>query len=366
MHKKFFLGQASHFKTKEWLSHTFRFGKKSDYYKLQDCLAKKFNVEEENVIITKNGRTALAIALKNTLPPKSEVIINGFTCYAVVEALRAANMHPVYADIDKKTLNFNEETLSTALERHPNAKAIIIQNTLGITVDIEKIEKLVKKQGLLIFEDLAHCANSEYNDGRKVGTIGTASALSFGKEKSIDSITGGALIFNKNPENEITIPKRRPNFTSTYRARFYPLFCSIYRKLAYIKLEKLWMGFLLKTHQIERSANSKLDINERPPYFALKTATKQLQKKTTKKQIRKFYLVKNRDEVLKKLKKKGYFLDGFWFETPIAPERFYKRTNFPEDECKNSVEVSRTIINLPNIKAEKLKEAEKIIKEFEI
>lgn len=365
MPKKLFLGQASHFTRKERLAHTFSFGLPKDSKNLKKYLAKRYDVPETQVLLTKNGRSALAIALKSELEPGDEVIINGFTCYAVIESLKAANLKPVFADINEKTAHFDAKTLENALKLHKNAKAVIIQNTYGIPVDIKSIEKVAKENNLKIFEDLAHCVGVKYEDGREVGTVGIASALSFGKEKSIDSIIGGALIFNIGARKNLPKKMKAPRLSDMFRARFYPLFGAIYRGLSHINLETPWMAFLIKTHQVERSANSKLEINRRPPHFVAKTALKQFKKLPKNRQpIRKFMLVENRDEILKKLKEHGYNFDGPWFETPIAPARFYKKANFPENECKNAVEFAKKVINLPtHYKQEDLKPALKLIEE---
>lgn len=367
MPKHYFLGQASHFTRAERLSHTFAFGLPKDSDNLRNLLAKKYNSDVNHVALAKNGRTALAIALKSSLKSNSEVIINGFTCYAVIEAVRAANLKPVFADINPETLHFDEKTLEEAFKKHPDARGIIIQNTLGIPVDIVKIEKFAQKYALKIFEDLAHCTGAFYPDGREVGTVGIATALSFGKEKSIDAITGGAVIIKDTSLPVIQAPKNLPKFSETFRARFYPLFGAIYRGLSKIKLERLWIGFLIKTHQIERSASSKLDFYRRPPHFVAKMALKQFQKlpKNGRKPIRKFVLVNNREELLKKLRENGFYFDGEWYETPIAPERLYKKVRFPESECKTATEIAQKIINLPTHYPEKeLKPALKIIEEY--
>lgn len=367
MPKHYFLGQNAHFSRRERLAHTFAFGLPKDSRKLHEYLANRYQTSPNHVAITKNGRSALAIALQFNLKKGSEVIINGFTCYAVIEALKAAGMKPVFADINRETLHFDAKTLKNALEKHPKVKGLIIQNTLGMPVDIESIEKFAQKHGLKIFEDMAHCAGVFYPDGREVGTVGIAAALSFGKEKSIDSITGGAVILHDASLPAIKAPSKLPKFSDTFRARFYPLFGAIYRGLTKIKLGSIWMGFLIKTKQVERSANSKLDLTRRPAHFVTKTALKQFQKlpKIGRPPIRTFYLVNNRDEVLNKLRQNGFYFDGEWFETPIAPERFYKKAHFPEDECPVAVEVAQKIINLPShYNKAALKPAIKIIEEY--
>ena len=62
-------------------------------------------------ILAKNGRSALTMALLSYFEPGDKIIVNGFTCYAVYEAVVAAGMTPIFADISEKNLNFNINTL---------------------------------------------------------------------------------------------------------------------------------------------------------------------------------------------------------------------------------------------------------------
>lgn len=366
MSKHYFLGQASRFSAGERFKHLFTVGTKKGQKELCSYLAKRYGSDEAHVAITKNGRTALAIALKATLEPGSKVVVNGFTCYAVLEALKAAKMVPVFADVSPDTLHYDDKILEQLIAKEKDIKGIIIQNTLGMTVDIEKIEKLTEKAGIKIFEDMAHCTGAYYKDGREVGTVGVAAALSFGKEKSLDAAAGGAIVIRDLSLPAIKTPAKHATFADTFRARFYPTFCAFYRLLAKIKLETVWMGFLIKTHQVERSANNKLDFTRRAPRFTAKIILKQLQNLPKNRQpIRKFVFVNNRDELLAKLKRNGYHFDGFWFETPIAPERFYKKANFDEAACPNATKVAKEIINLPiHYDEASLKPALKIIEEY--
>ena len=82
--------------------------------------------------------------------------------------------------------------------------------------------------------------------------------------------------------------------------------------------------------------------------------------------IREFYLVNNRDELLKELQQKGYFFGGFWYEKPVSPERYYEKVKFPEEACPNAVYAAEHIINLPNYYTRRdLEPALKMIKSYQ-
>lgn len=404
--RHYFLGMAANYGGSEWARHTFTWGRKRDCNLLRRYLSNHYKGE---AILCKNGRSALALALKAYFEPGDMILINGFTCYAVYEAVRAAKLVPVFVDVTKRDLNFDidalEDVLSTgdrtwgspmghsrdmeedartgpvdsALSSHDGrersgprkdwscVRGIIIQNTFGNPTDIKSIERFAKKHNLTIVEDLAHSAGIKYKDGREAGTVGAAAVWSWGKDKSIDTISGGAVVLRDPCKHEIKAPSKAPRPSDHLRARFYPTFGAICRGLSYLRLGGIVMRGLVKIHWVERSADSKLDFERRPSKFEAKLALEQMKRfrRNGEPPIRDFCYVHNRAEVLKKLQKKGYYFAGFWYEKPISPERYYKKVHFPEDECPNAIWAAEHIINLPNYYTRRdLTLAQKIIKEY--
>ena len=368
MSRKYYLGlNANGPKVSEML---FSHGSRKDVEKLGELLAKKY---QGAPILTKNGRSALTMALISYFEPGDKIIVNGFTCHAVYEAIKEAKMTPVFADISDKDLNFNVKTLEKLYENTSDTSAtdaprgIIVQNSLGNTTNMEALEKFAKKHDLTIIEDLAHSAGAKYPDGRECGTVGAATVLSFGKDKSINTITGGALILRDPVKYGVEAPFKSPKLSEVLRARFYPLFCSVCRGLNYIHLGGVLMRFLIFTHQVEKSADSKLDLTRRPPKFVAKLAARQTKSLSSRKNpsFRDFYLVKDREGLLLKLKKAGYFFDSFWYEKPVSPVRYYKAVHFPEKDCPEAVRITGQIINFPTYyKKQELDRAREIIKPY--
>ena len=124
------------------------------------------------------------------------------------------------------------------------------------------------------------------------------------------------------------------------------------------------MRGLVKLHFVERSADNRLDLEHKMPKFEAKLALRQLKalNKSGEGVLREFYLVDNREEVLKELKRAGYYFDGLWYEKPVSPVRYYRKVHFDENRCKNATFVAKHIVNLPRYysKAE-LAPARKII-----
>ncbi len=348
--KHYFLGMAANYADGGWAKHLFTVGRRKDYNELIRFLTKRY---QGKTVLCKNGRSALTLALKAYFNKGDAVIVNGFTCYAVYEAVKAAGLTPIWADINKEDLNFNEKTIEDALKANPEAskklRGIIVQNTFGNTVNIAKIEEFAKEHDLMIIEDLAHCTGVRYRDGREVGTVGAAAVLSFGKDKSIDTISGGAAVLRYHYKNPIEAPNKLPKLSDHLRAKFYPMFGAICRGLSYVKLGGPLMRGLVKIHWVEKSADNRLDLKRKMSKFEAKLALVQLKRlrKNGEPPIRDFYLVEKRDELMKKLQQKGYYFGGFWYEKPVSPIRYYKKVNFPEETCPVAVDVAEHIINIP-------------------
>lgn len=361
MSRHLFLGLAAGIRHPA--SFLFTIGSQRDTDELKKYLAKRYGGQ---AILTKNGRSALALALKAYLRPGEGVIINGFTCYAVYEAVKAAGLTPVFADICEENLNFTEQTLSDATRRATKAgisiTGIVVQNSLGHPVDIEMVERFAKKHQLTIIEDLAHSAGTDYPDGREAGTIGSAAILSFGKEKSVDTTSGGAVVLRHPCNNPIKAPSNLPKKSDTMRARWYPILGCFCRGLARIRLGGVAMRALVKLHFVERSADNRLDLECGIANFEAKLALAQLKKLHHARPLRDFYIVRDREATLAELKKHKCHFDGFWYERPISPARYYDRVHFPEQDCPVATEVAKRIVNLPSYYNEKqLKTARTII-----
>ena len=341
--KRHYLGMAAGYTIGEIWQHTLAVGRQKDCNDLVEYLGKRYGGK---VMLCKNGRSGLCMALKAYFEPGDAVIVNGFTCYAVYEAIKAAGLTPVWADISREDLNFNLASLEKINSK--NLKGIIIQNSLGNPVDIKRVEDFAKKHKLTIIEDLAHSAGVKYADGREAGTVG-AGAFSFGKDKSIDTVSGGAVVLRNPCKNEIKAPIKAPKTSDHLRARFYPMLGAICRGMMIVRAGGALMRLFVKIHWVERSADNKLDLGRKISKFEARLALNQFKnlRKSGEPALREFYLVENRDEVLKELRLNRYFFDGLWYEKPVSPKRYYKKVHFPEVECPEAVFVSEHIVNFP-------------------
>ncbi len=374
------LGQASNYSAGQVLRHLFAWGSQNDSNKLRTALAEKYGAKPENVALYHTGRSALAVALRSVAKGEPHYVITpGLTCIAVIRAIKAAGCTPVFVDIDVKNLEYNytklEQKLSELSTKSPkaidkndkvcyNRIIVLVQNTLGISWRVDRLERLAQKYHATLVEDLAHSAGRVYPDGREVGTVGAATALSFGKGKAIDTISGGAVILRDH--TVVAQPTSKPKFSDRLRDRWYPLFGAISRALWRIGLGKYLMGAFVKLHWVQRSADAELDLNHRLTHWQAKLALRQLEQLPTT-PLREYCLVRDRSKLLSKLQQNGYNFDGIWYDTPVSPRRYAKEADFPASACPETVKISEQIINFPTWYAPaKLEKAYEIIKEYEL
>ena len=369
-----FIAHASQFGLKKTLRQLFTFGFSHDSKKLKAYIADRYQVEAENVALYGSGRTALSEAIKYFTKPGDKVAITALTCFAVVEAVRSANCKPVYLDVNLKNLHFDAKALEKACVNNPEIKAVIVQNNLAYSCDIANIESVAKKYNLALIEDLAHCVGMDYSDGREAGMVGDAVIMSFGKGKSLDLISGGLLLLRKTDKRKksFAVPVDLPSLADRFRTRLYPLFGAITRALFHLQIGRLNFGrlytaFLLKTHQIQKSADAKLDNSIRLTHWQAKLALRDLKKIKHRTPLRRFYFVENRAELLKKLTTAGFIMDDIWYSSSVSPERYYAQANFDEKACPKAVFAANHLINLPNwLNIFELAEARHLINQYEV
>ena len=100
-------------------------------------IAKKLNANASQISLYWKGRVGFYALLKaNGIGKGDEVIIPGFTCVVVPNAIIYLGAKPVYVDVNKDTFN---TTLNHIKEKvTTKTKCIVIQNTFGLSSEIEE------------------------------------------------------------------------------------------------------------------------------------------------------------------------------------------------------------------------------------
>lgn len=101
------------------------------------------------------GRVALHAILDGLgAGPGDEVVVQAYTCAAVVEPLLRLGVRPVYADIDRRTFAIDPAGLPALLT--PRTRAVVAQHTFGIPAPMAAITAITRPAGVPVVEDCAH------------------------------------------------------------------------------------------------------------------------------------------------------------------------------------------------------------------
>jgi dTDP-4-amino-4,6-dideoxygalactose transaminase len=166
------------------------------------------------------GRAAMVLALQSMRDAvgdarRNEVIIPAYTCYSVAASVIRAGLQPRLCDVDPATLSMDLQ----ALEQFDYSRvlAIVTANLYGIPNQLDALERLAKRTGVLLLDDAAQALGATLA-GRPAGGFGDVGLYSFDKGKNITSLEGGALIAS-NPALSPSIDARYNALPGTPAAR---------------------------------------------------------------------------------------------------------------------------------------------------
>ncbi len=332
------------------------------------------------VTLASSGRQALYDVLRSYKIGKGdEVILQAFTCIAVPEPIIWTGATPVYCDITEGSYSIDPEDIRKKIT--PHTKAIIIQHTFGISGPIAEVIALAKEHNLIVIEDCAHALGATHNS-QALGTFGDVAIFSFGRDKCISSVFGGAVITkDKNRahalqgmQNARQLPPKR----WVAQQLLHPVLFSIILPLYFKWLGKAMLVAAQKLGFLSRAVAYEEREGKRPvhmeyaysPALAL-LLIKQLEKldRFTKRrrEIATIYQqaldshsehsessflrfpmhIKNRDQVLDAARNQNMLL-GDWYDAPLVPSssNFWAFQYIP-GSCPNAEAISKEILNLP-------------------
>ena len=145
-------------------------------------------------LLTHSCTAALEMAaLLADLTLGDEVIMPSFTFVSTANAFVLRGAVPVFVDIRPDTLNIDEALIEAAITSR--TRAICVVHYAGVGCEMDAINAIAERHGLLVIEDAAQGIMADYK-GRPLGSLGHLAALSFHETKNLISGEGGALLIN--------------------------------------------------------------------------------------------------------------------------------------------------------------------------
>lgn len=135
-------------------------------------------------------------ALLANIQAGDEVIMPSYTFVSTANAFVLRNAKIVFVDIRPDTMNIDEILIEAAIT--PRTKAIVPVHYAGVACEMDKINQIAVKHGLVVIEDAAQGVMATYKN-RALGALGNLGCYSFHETKNYTSGgEGGALLINDN------------------------------------------------------------------------------------------------------------------------------------------------------------------------
>lgn len=319
------------------------------------------------------------------LPPSSEIIIQGYTCVALPNAIHAAGYTPVFVDIDKNTLNMDSDSVSAKISSR--TKVIICQHTFGLLADTEALRIIADKHNLLLIEDCAHVL-PDVTGPKIIGKHADALMLSFGRDKAASGVAGGAIVSKNDSLTEI-LQREESRATevrmlTVMRYMLYPLLYALAKPLYGIRIGKACMGACAKLKMLvpvlskkEKTGYQSTALKRMPnaccalvasefkrfhsinnhrrmltAFYreaAIKHNWKHPEELSGHLPMQKFPLfVPDADEMRSNLKQKNIYLDDGWTSAAICPPSVdQEAAGYVGGSCPQAERTAQEILSLP-------------------
>jgi dTDP-4-amino-4,6-dideoxygalactose transaminase len=124
------------------------------------------------------------------LGPGDEVITTPYTFASTAEVIRYFGAHPVFVDVEPRTLHMQPERIEGALTGR--TRAILPVHIAGLPVDLDAIHAVASRHGLPVIEDAAHAFPAKYHE-RMIGALSVATCFSFYATKTLTTGEGGMI-----------------------------------------------------------------------------------------------------------------------------------------------------------------------------
>jgi len=142
-------------------------------------------------VAVSSGTAALhAAAFAAQLGPEDEAITTPLTFAATANCIRYQGARPVFADVEPDTLNIDPIEIEAKIT--PRTKAIIPVDYAGQPANLDEINAIAARYGLVVIEDAAHALGATYK-GRSVGTLAAMTVFSMHPVKQITTGEGGMV-----------------------------------------------------------------------------------------------------------------------------------------------------------------------------
>ncbi len=138
------------------------------------------------------GTAALHMALAAAgVGPGDEVITSAFSFLATPVAVLHQSAVPIFADIDPRTFNIDPADVERRVT--PRTRALVPVHIHGVPADMDAINAIARRHGLVVVEDACQAPGARYR-GRRTGSLADMAAFSLNGTKNFAVGEGGLFV----------------------------------------------------------------------------------------------------------------------------------------------------------------------------
>lgn len=152
------------------------------------------NIGRKYCLSTSSGTAALHLSLLALGIKQGDIVmVPDYTFPAVANVVEMTGAEPRFVDVNLDTFNISIDDLKKKWST--KTKGIICVDQFGLAADFRSLLRLARERDAYLIEDAAAGLGAEYH-GRKCGSFGDVSVLSFGRDKIISTGEGGMALTN--------------------------------------------------------------------------------------------------------------------------------------------------------------------------
>lgn len=304
-----------------------------------------------------NGTDALILSLMALdIKQGDEVITTPYTFFATASSIALVGAKPVFVDVKEDDLNIDPELIVKAIT--DKTKAIIVVHLFGKLCDMDEIVNIGKTFKIPIVEDMAQALGAQHL-GKKAGSFGDISALSFYPTKNLGGIGEGGMVLTNREDLGEKVKKLRVHGmgNNTYHHEII----GINSRLDEIKAAALYAKFPYlnewnkKRIENARFYNSKLN--------GLPIILPSIPDDGS--HIFHHYVIRtNHRDRLQAFLKKNNIQTGIYYPIPLHLQECFMYLGYKEGSFPISEDAAKTSLSIPVYPELKKKEKEYIVKKI--
>jgi perosamine synthetase len=137
--------------------------------------------------------------------PGDEVVTSPYSFVASANCAIYEGATPVFADVDRRTLNLDPATVEAAIT--DRTRAVVAVDIYGYPCELDELRALCEKRGVVLIEDACEALGALYK-GRLLGSQGPPAVFAFYPNKQITTGEGGMVTTHSEEEYRLLLSLR--------------------------------------------------------------------------------------------------------------------------------------------------------------